>query len=79
MLIDALLNMFDAFLGSFANLFPTGTVDLSGLHAMDGYMSWVGLFIDLGVWGGVLTTIIAGELAVQTVRVALFIWRLTGL
>jgi len=79
MIADAVLDVVFGVLASVVALFPTNTLDLSGISEGAGYMSWVGLFVDTSALAAALAVIVGGEAALVGVRFVLFIWRLTPL
>ncbi len=77
MLIDKILDLVFGVVNAVVSLLPNNTLDLSGLNEGAQYLGWVGLFIDVPAFAGVVSTIAAVEAALLGFRVALFVWRLT--
>jgi len=76
---DAVLDVFFAGLTWLVGLLPTDTLDLSGLTSLTSAMGWLDSVFDMGALVSAVAFALTVEVAFVSVKVALFVWRLTPL
>jgi len=74
---DAILDLVFAGAEWLVGLLPTDTLDLSGLTSLTASMGWLDSVFDMGALVGAVSFALAAEGVFVTIKVALFIWRLT--
>lgn len=74
MIVDALLDIAFGLVAWLVGLLPVVEVDCSGLSSVGSYLTWVGLFVDLGAWSTVLGVIISVEATVLAVQAVVWLW-----
>lgn len=79
MITDAILDVLFAGVEWLVGLLPTDTLDLSGLLALTSAMGWLDSVLDMGALVGAVTFALAAEGLFVSVKIALFVWRLTPL
>jgi len=77
MIVDPILDLVFGVAQAVVDLLPESTLDLSGLSEGAGYLSWVGTLFDVSAIAAALAFIVAVEVSLAGLRVALFVWRLT--
>jgi len=74
---DAILDWLFAGVEYLAGLLPTSSLDLSDLAALGAYTGWLGSIFDMSAIVGAVTVALAVEVSWVSIKLALFIWRLT--
>ena len=76
MITDAILDVIFGVVDWVIGLFPVNTLDLSGLAEGQQYLTWVGLMFDMTAIAAAVSVMVTVEVALVTVRLSLFVWRL---
>ena len=76
MITDAILDVIFGVVDWVIGLFPVNTLDLSGLAEGQQYLGWVGILFDMTAIAAAVSVMVTVELALVTVRLSLFVWRL---
>ncbi len=76
MITDAILDVIFGVVDWMIGLFPANTLDLSGLAEGQQYLGWVGLMFDMGAIAAAVAVMMTVELALVTVRLSLWVWKL---
>lgn len=76
MITEALLDVIFGVIDWVIGLFPANSLDLSGLAEGQQYLGWVGLMFDMTAIAAAVSVMVTVELALVTVRLSLWVWKL---